>query len=186
MSFDVAQFNWVDYLIIAVIGLSVLISLVRGFVREAVSLIIWLAAILLALHYAQTLSDSMSKYIASNNVRYIAAWIIICVLALVVGVFINAFISTLVSKTGMGAFDRLIGLVFGAARGVLLVGVVLLFVGQGSVADSKAMHASNLTPVFSPISSWLVQFMPQQVSEFHKWLGTNKQTVTMSDHSNNF
>ena len=167
---DISQFNWVDYLIVGIIAFSVLISLVRGFVREAISLAIWLAATLIAMHFASAVSDSMRNQIAAENIRYIVSFIAIFVVVLVAGIFVNAFISALVSKTGMGAVDRLIGIIFGFLRGVLVVGTILVFINNGGIVNSEAMHSSQLAPEFKPLTAWLSDFMPQKVSQFGKWL----------------
>jgi membrane protein required for colicin V production len=167
---DMSQLNWVDYIIIGMISFSVLISLVRGFVREAISLLIWTAAVVLAIHFAGDASEVMRAQIATDNIRYGVAFAIIFIAVLVIGVFINAFISALVSKTGMGALDRLVGVVFGFLRGVLVVGVLLLFVAHGGIANGDAVKHSQLTPEFKPLVSWLADLMPQKVSEFSKWL----------------
>jgi membrane protein required for colicin V production len=171
---DFSQLNWFDYLIIGIVTFSVLISLVRGFVREAVSLCIWTAAALLAMHFATDASAAMRDQIAADNMRYAIAFAVIFIAVLVLGIFINAFISALVSKTGMGAVDRLVGVIFGFLRGVLVVGVMMVFVTRGGVFSSSVVKSSELSPEFKPLVAWLTDFMPQQVSKFDKWLDVDK------------
>ena len=173
---NIASFNWVDYLIVSIIVFSILISLVRGFVREAVSLAIWAAAILLAMHFSESVSAAIKDQIASDQIRFIVAFAVIFIAILVVGIFVNAFISALVSKTGMGAVDRLAGMVFGCLRGVLIVGAILAFINGGVVVKSHAIKKSQLAYEFKPLTSWIKDFMPQKVAELNSWLDTSKHT----------
>src|SRR5699024_8046536 len=116
---------WIDYFILAVIVLSILLSLIRGFVREAVSLGTWLAAFGLALTFAGPLSRWFTA-IDSDALRIILAFALLFVAVLIVGAVLNHVISALVDKTGLSGTDRLIGAVFGFGRGLVLVAALVL------------------------------------------------------------
>lgn len=164
-----SAFNWLDTLICVILAFSVLISLVRGFVREAVSLLIWGGAILLALHYAEMLAPIFSKQIASANMRYTLSAIIIFFLVLILGAVFNAFVSALVSRTGMGAVDRLVGMIFGLLRGILVVSVLLVFFYAGVVKNKKILETSQLAGYFTPVVVRLQALMPQKLSAMQQW-----------------
>ncbi len=102
---------WIDYAILAVIGISTLISLVRGFVKEAVSLVIWIGAFFVASTFYANLATLLTN-ISDQFLRNAAAVAILFITTLILGALINYLIGQLVSKTGLTGTDRVLGLVF--------------------------------------------------------------------------
>lgn len=150
---------WIDYTIIAIIGFSCLVSLIRGFVREALSLITWGCAFFIASHYYFYLTDWLSGF-SSQLVRNGVAIAILFIATLLVGAVVNYVISTLVNKTGLSGTDRVLGVCFGALRGVLIVSAVLFFLDSfTSMADSDAWRQSQLIPHFRFIIEWFFEHL---------------------------
>jgi membrane protein required for colicin V production len=121
--------NWVDYLLIAIIGASALISLVRGFVRELISIVVWIAAFWLAIVFARPLADALSHTIESTTLRIAVAFAAVFIGTLLVGALVGFLAGLLVDKTGLTGTDRTIGIVFGAARGLILTALLILALG---------------------------------------------------------
>ncbi|TNE75443.1 MAG: CvpA family protein [Gammaproteobacteria bacterium] len=113
--------NWADWAIIAILGLSALISLVRGFVKEAMSLLIWLAAAVIASIFHDELASWMEELITTPSLRMLAAWLTLFIAVLIVGGICNYLLGKLVEATGLTGTDRLMGLLFGVTRGVIIV-----------------------------------------------------------------
>jgi membrane protein required for colicin V production len=153
--------NWVDFLILAVIGISILISFMRGFIKEIVSILIWCAAVLLAFLYAGKLASRFTE-ISSQQIRYILSFIAIFICVLIAGVIINALTGVLVSKSGISVVDRFLGIFFGAARGALLVAVTIMLLHFGGFSF-KAVGESQLVPKFLPLVSWLDKYVPEKL-----------------------
>jgi membrane protein required for colicin V production len=162
------MFNWADYIILAVIGLSIIISFVRGFVREALSLVIWALAFWVAFVFARPLAslEFMTSLIHADSLRTIAAFVILIVITLLIGALINFLIAQLIDKTGLSGTDRILGVVFGCSRGVLLI-AVLLMLGSLTPAPKEAVwwKDSVLIPHFQPIQVWLRDVLPSTVKE---------------------
>lgn len=157
--------NWLDIVILSVIGLSALISLIRGFAKEALSLIIWCGAFFIASQYYAKLAVYFTN-IKDDMVRNGAAIAALFVATLVVGAIVNYVISQLVQKTGLSGTDRILGVVFGALRGVLIVAAALFFVDTfTSLSDSEWWKSSQLVPEFSRVIAPLFEHI-QATSSF--------------------
>ncbi|MCW8344875.1 CvpA family protein [Vibrio sp. ZSDZ65] len=140
--------NWLDFVILGVIGLSALISLVRGFAKEAMSLVIWFGAFFIASQYYAKLAVYFSN-IEDEMFRNGAAIAALFVATLIVGALINYVLGQLVQKTGLSGTDRVLGVVFGALRGVLIVSAVLFFVDTFTTLNSSEWwENSQLMPHF--------------------------------------
>ncbi|MEO5573004.1 MAG: CvpA family protein, partial [Gammaproteobacteria bacterium] len=120
---------WVDWLIVGIIALSGLIGLLRGLVREALSLIAWVAAIWVAISFSHYVAGLLVEQIPSSTVRLMAAFAGLFVITLMLAALVNYLIAKLVDKTGLSGTDHLLGVFFGIARGVVLVAIIVLLAG---------------------------------------------------------
>lgn len=143
--------NWLDFVILGVIGFSSLISLVRGFAKEALSLVIWFGAFFISSNYYAKLAVYFTN-IEDEMFRNGAAIAALFVATLVVGAVVNYVIGQLVQKTGLSGTDRILGVVFGGLRGVLIVSAVLFFMDAFTAFPSSDWwKESQLVPEFSRI-----------------------------------
>ncbi|MFB9134862.1 CvpA family protein [Vibrio olivae] len=143
--------NWLDIVILSVIGLSALISLVRGFAKEALSLVIWFGAFFIASQYYAKLAVYFYN-IQDELIRNAAAIAALFVATLIVGAIVNYVIAQLVQKTGLSGTDRVLGVVFGALRGILIVSAALFFMDAFTTfPDTVWWKGSQLVPEFSRI-----------------------------------
>lgn len=155
---------WVDYVILGIIGLSALISLMRGFVREALSLVVWVAAFWVAWTFFRELADQLDWF-AVPSVRLGVAFAILFVATLMLGALVNFLVGQLVEKTGLSGTDRLIGVLFGAARGALLVAVLVLLAGLTPFPNDPWWQESQLIGYFQELAVWLKTLLPEDIGE---------------------
>ena len=176
---EATHFNLVDYFIFAIISISILISFFRGFVREAISLIIWVIAVVVAFEFSDSLSAHFLKdYIDSPGLRYLASFATLFLVVLIVGALINIIVNSILNKSGIGSMDRLMGIFFGAARGVLVVALMLMFINLSNVQPVSAIGSSRLVPHFSGLVLWLNGFLPAQLKHFGDWLSKKALVVS--------
>ena len=157
--------SWVDLIIIAIIVISALISLVRGFVKESISLASWLFAGFIAFIYFTPLADLLEPYIESPTVRTGSSFAILFVCSLIIGAIINFMASQLVSKTGLSGTDKSLGVVFGAARGVLIVVILVLLAGMTPMPSESWWRESTMIEYFASMAGWIKDILPENIAD---------------------
>tara|TARA_R110002074_G_scaffold107518_1_gene232335 strand:+ start:80 stop:574 length:495 start_codon:yes stop_codon:yes gene_type:complete len=147
--------TWADWAIIAVLGLSTLISVVRGFVKEVVSLLIWLTAAIVASIFHDQLAALMTDWIDTPSLRMLAAWVSLFVAVLIVGSILNYLLGKLIQATGLSGTDRLLGMFFGLVRGLVILMVVLIILPKVlPVTEDQWWIDSTLIPYFMQYEDW--------------------------------
>ncbi len=151
----------VDVVIIFVIFLSVLFSLMRGFVKEAVSLMTWIMAIWIASSFAARLSVFLPDNIESDAVRLSIGFGLLFIVTLMLGALINVLVAHFVKKTGLSGADRIFGLVFGFFRGLLIIVVFVVVGSMTPLPNYDWWQSSNLLARFEKMSYMLKPYFPE-------------------------
>ncbi|WP_407274977.1 CvpA family protein [Halothiobacillus sp. DCM-1] len=154
----------VDYVILSVVGISTLISLVRGFVKESLSLLTWIAAFAIAMGFSQATSVWVPKAVDIPSARVALAFMVLFVLVLIIGGVINWIVSTLVNKTGLTGTDRSVGMVFGLIRGVFIVAILILLAHLTAMPQEPWWQASTLIPQFQIVANWIQALLPADLA----------------------
>ncbi|MFO7602870.1 MAG: CvpA family protein [Gammaproteobacteria bacterium] len=155
---------WIDVAIIVVILISVLISLLRGFVKEAMSLTGWVLSFWVALTFAGGFSRFLKELVQDPTLRLLTAFVILFVLTLILSVVANFFASQLVKRTGLSGMDRFIGVLFGFLRGVVLVAALTLLASLTTLPQSPWWQASVLLEQFQILAIWLKALLPSDIA----------------------
>ncbi|HAS04037.1 TPA: CvpA family protein [Pasteurella multocida] len=155
----------IDYIIIAIIAFSIIISLLRGFIREVMSVASWVVAFFVANHFYPYLANYLTQ-IESLYLRNGTAIAILFVATLIVGGIVNHILGELVDKTGLTGTDRVLGACFGLIRGVLIVAALLFFMDTfTNFSQTVWWKESKLIPHFGFIVEWFFQQL-QATSSF--------------------
>ncbi len=115
-----------DWVIVAVIALSVLGGLLRGFLRSVLSLAGLVLGVALGAWNYPLLAVKLKPWLQTDEAADIAAFLVIAVVVMVAGALLGALLSKAIAKVGLGCLDRLAGGVFGFFQGVLAVTLVIL------------------------------------------------------------
>ena len=157
--------TWPDYAILATIAISVLVGLLRGFIKEVFSLAIWAAAFLVAYQYGGDVASLMEEHVSLPSARAAMGFSGLFIMVLLVGGLIVYLIGRLVESTGLTGTDRLLGGVFGAARGLALVVGVLIVAGFTPIPADPWWKESGAIHRLMPLVEWAVEFLPQNIRE---------------------
>lgn len=156
--------NWVDIVIFAAIAVSALISIWRGFTREAVSLAGWVTAFWVAFTLADKLEGLLGGIITIPSLRLVASFLVLFLATLVMASLVGFLTSQLIKRTGLTGLDRAIGILFGMARGFLIVVMLVLAAGLTPLPQDGWWKASFLLPYFENIALWAGGFLPESVA----------------------
>lgn len=117
---------WIDYAILTVICISALLGLMRGLIQETFSLISWIAALWVGLHYYPLLAIWLEALMPHPGIRAVTAFAVLFLITLILGKVVGYLIGTLIDQSLLRGLNRLGGLLFGGARGLLLILILIL------------------------------------------------------------
>lgn len=154
-----------DYIVFVIIGISIIVSMMRGAVRELLAIAGWLVAIYVAKTYATQLIPLLPPDIPSEALKILAAYIIVFFGVLLVASLLIIALSSLIKKIGLNWLNRGVGAVFGFARGLLIVCVLVFLAGLTSLPkDERWTNAMFSSPLEALVKSML-PFVPKMVAK---------------------
>ncbi|OGT44842.1 MAG: hypothetical protein A3E82_06160 [Gammaproteobacteria bacterium RIFCSPHIGHO2_12_FULL_38_11] len=164
--------NWtsLDFVIVGILLLSLIVGLFRGFFREVISLVTWFFAFFLAFRFSPTLSVILKPVILNDTARHVLSAICIFIVVLIIGVIIQKIITSLVKMSGFGFFDRLLGLVFGTARGFLFNTIILVIIQAGPLQNAAWAKNSIFAPKYKPFVDFFNKMLPKEVNKVSGWV----------------
>ncbi len=157
--------TWADYAILAILGTSALLSLFRGFVREAFALAGWVAAFWLAMTFGEDVARALAPYVDVPSMRIGAGYALVFIAALVVTALVSLLVGMLVDSTGLSATDRMLGVVFGVARGAAIVGLLVLLAGFTAMPRDRWWRDAVLIPHFESLAVTVRGMLPPEIAE---------------------
>lgn len=154
------QLQWVDLIIIGIVGLSALTGLFRGVVKEVIALGIWVVAIWMGYNHSQAVVPYIQPYIQNPTACSIAAFLVILVGVLLAGAILNFILSLVLRRSGLSSIDKILGMCFGFARGVFIVSFVLAVLSMTSLPYQPYVQTSTLCMKLQPVVNWISQYIP--------------------------
>ena len=157
--------TWLDYAVVGVFAVSLVVGAWRGLVREVLSILGWIIAFLAASLLAGPLGPAMPQAIPSPELRVAAAYVAVFVVALIATALLGLLLSKIVKAAGLGGVDRMLGMLFGAARGLLIVLVAALLAGLSSAPRQPFWRDSASGPLLAHAAQALKPLLPQTLAE---------------------
>lgn len=157
--------TWADYAILGTITISILVGALRGFIKEVFSLVVWAAAFIIAYQYGGDVAALMDNHISLPSARTAMGFTGLFIVVLLIGGLLNYLLGRLVESTGLTGTDRLLGGVFGTARGLALVVAVLLVAGFTPIPADPWWKDAQLIQRMMPFVEWSSGFLPENVRE---------------------
>ncbi len=155
MEAEVSKLILFDYVVIGVMAFSTLISLFRGFFKEAMSLGTWVVAVWLAWKFGPQVAGILENIIPPTAVRLWAARALVVIGVLIAGGLLGQFFHFVLETTGLTGTDRAIGMVFGFGRGIVLVGLMLVIMEAADFNETEWWPESVLIPFFEPVTDMI-------------------------------
>lgn len=155
----------IDFAIIGIVLISCLISVLRGFVREALSLASWVISFIIAWELHIAFAGLLETVIEHDKLRLIVAFFVLFILSLVAFTLVIFFAGKMVERTGLTGADRVIGVFFGLLRGFLIVTVLIALAGYTQLPKSDIWDDSLLVEFFQPLAVWIIDLLPDKYTK---------------------
>lgn len=199
-----ASFNWVDYIVLVILFLSIGAGMLRGFVREIIAVVSWVIGIFIASKFAgsvasyftsssnvqSTLSSATNSigFDTAQPVSYLAigiSFVCIFVLVLIIGKIFSYFFSGAVQLTGLGFLNSLLGGLFGLIRGILFTVILMYLIQLTPLGQESYWAESRFVNIFQPAVQWMnAQSIPSfqrlKIKAGETWQNMNNNLHMMS------
>lgn len=156
---------WVDVAILTIISVSAVISLMRGFVREAFSLAGWILAFWVGITFSGGLSSLLEEQISIPSLRMGIAFAVLFVMTLILSSLVNNLTVQIVKRTGLSGTDRMIGVLFGVGRGVVIVTIIVLLGAMTPLPQDPWWNESIFIGHFQSLAMVMSETLPVNVPQ---------------------
>jgi membrane protein required for colicin V production len=155
--------NWLDYVLLAIIVVTALVGIIKGFVRQVIGLVAVIAGLVLAVVYYRQTAHVFQAFVKNQLVSNFLGFLFIFVIVLVAG----SILGHLITKAMIGPLalvNRLFGALFGLLKAVLICGVLVFALVSFDVAR-PAVESSVLAPACLGITRAVVDLVPRDLRE---------------------
>ena len=164
---DVTTLTIVDYAVVFVLFISAVFSTLRGMTREFLGLLGWIVSVVAANYAKPLLEDPIADLVNAEGLSAALAWVLPFATTVIIWFLLASLLSPGLTRAGLGSLDRWLGVIFGVARGYLLVlfafiGAVLALEGEKKLPAT--IQNAQSTPLFSYSEQHFASFMPDDYS----------------------
>jgi membrane protein required for colicin V production len=154
-----------DYLVIAIIIGSVIVALIRGLVAEVLSLTTWLLAFWCAKAFSPDVARFLPGDLAGEGLRLVAAFVLLFFLVWLGCALLKVALTGLLDSIGLGGVNRVLGAVFGVARGLVLITVLVLLGGMSDLPRQPMWRNALFAPPFQNAALSLRPWLPPMLAK---------------------
>jgi membrane protein required for colicin V production len=168
----------VDYIILVIVIVSAIMGLVRGFLREAIAVVTWFLAIVLAWNFAPSLEPHLGGVLVGSPLRIWAARALIFVGILLLGGAVATIVSHYVRVSMFAGMDRFLGLLFGIVRGIVIIGAFTIAVQALRMDQDEEWKDSKLMPYAAGVAGVLRGLVGEKLERLEKNLNSRAPLET--------
>lgn len=154
---DSVSFNGFDFFLLVVIGFSSLFGLLRGFMREVVSLATWIAAFVLAIMFTQEVSVYFQQYVKTPYLAHVISFLVIFIGTLLLGGAVNYILRFVMPGVGFVVSNHILGAIFGVLRGLIIALFIIVVISMSSFRGVTWLQHSVFAKEFQQPVAWLMQ-----------------------------
>jgi membrane protein required for colicin V production len=151
---------WLDYVFLGIVLFSLLMGMLRGFAREALSLLSWIVAFVVTLRHAPQLAEWLRPALSSPMLRLLSAYVLTFFAVLLAGALLSWVLGALMRGAGLSGVDRALGAGFGLLRGGFVLAALVLIGLNTSLHEEPAWRRSMLIPEIRPAAEALRTLIP--------------------------
>lgn len=155
--------TWFDMTVFAILGVSLLLGVMRGLVREVMALVSWIAAFVLARQFGGSVAVLLPATLQPAELRLAAGFVSVLLASLLVLWLAGFLLSELVKAAGLAGANRALGAVFGLVRGLVIVTIAVLVGGLTSLPRHPGWRNAWLSPPFEAAAGWAKAWLPETV-----------------------
>jgi membrane protein required for colicin V production len=158
-----------DYLVLFVLICSVVISTLRGLVKEILSLASWVVALVVANAYGENLAKLLPEVIPGNVTRLIVAFLALFIGVRLLMMLLSMALEAVIKASGLGLVDHGLGVLFGVARGLVIVLAVVLVCGATAIPQQPLWRDALLSPVAETAARTVIPYLPGEFASHLKF-----------------
>ncbi len=155
----------VDYAALGIAGLSVLVSLFRGAVREVMALASWIGAFLIARYFAPMFSKLLPASLSHPWLRLAVAFAGLMLVSLVLFALVTVALTRIVRRSKLAPWDRALGMLFGLARALVILVALVLAAGLTPLPRDPAWRNALFTPPLVALAKKARAYLPEALAE---------------------
>lgn len=161
---SLSSINWIDVALGGAVVISMIVGVSRGLIREVLSLIAWALSIWVAYRFSQDVSKTIQQFIQDEQISYLAAFGGLFLVTLFAIGMLNLLIGMLLNLTKLSGTDRLLGVIFGFLRGIIIA-ALLVFVGRfiPDLTESQMWKNASFVRPFSGLANWGINRLPANI-----------------------
>ena len=156
--------TWVDFAILAIVGLSTAFSLYRGFVRETIVFIGLIAGLWAAFNFMDVAGGWFEGWVEDSSIRLALGFVVVLGAVLIAAGILSGLLRVAVNVTGLTGTDRVLGGIFGAARGAIIVAALVLLTDLTDLRSRAWWQESTMLPTFEAIADEIRRILPEELA----------------------
>ncbi|MDP8568633.1 CvpA family protein [Methylophilus aquaticus] len=146
-----------DYIVLGIIGFTILLGLMRGAVREILSMLGWMLAFYLANKFNADVIRYLPDEVPTESIKVMAAFVLIFLAVLLLSSLLALLLTGLLKAVGLGGLNRLLGAFTGALRGLLFVCVLVMLTGMTDIPRDARWTNAMLS---APLEALVIRLLP--------------------------